>query len=48
MGISIVDLERTIRDVNPAFERMLGFERDELIGKPFGELLYPEDSPPKI
>lgn len=45
MGISLVDLERKIRDVNPTFERLIGYRRDELVGKTFAGILYPEDSP---
>lgn len=45
MGISLVDLERKIRDVNPAFERLIGYTREELVGKTFAGILYPEDSP---
>ncbi len=45
MGISLVDLERRIVDVNPAFEKLLGYEKSELIGKTFAGILYPEDSP---
>lgn len=42
-GIVIFDLEATILNVNPAFERMTGWSKEELIGKrhpltPLGEL----------
>ena len=33
-GVMITDMTRTIVSINPAFCRMLGFERDELIGQP--------------
>jgi PAS domain S-box-containing protein len=45
MGITLVDLERKIRDVNPAFERLTGYTREELVGRTFAGILYPEDSP---
>lgn len=45
MGISLVDLDRRIIDVNPAFEKLLGYTKAELIGKTFVGILYPEDSP---
>jgi len=45
MGIALVDLDRRILDVNPAFERIIGYSKNELIGQTFGGILYPEDSP---
>ncbi len=44
MGIALVDLERRILDVNPAFEKMLGYSRSELVGKTFAGLMYAEDN----
>lgn len=43
MGICLVDLERRILDINPAFERMMGYTVGELKGKTFAGLMYPED-----
>jgi len=45
MGISLVDLQRRILDVNPAFEKMMGYKRGELVGQTFQHMLYAEDSP---
>lgn len=45
MGITLADLEKRILDVNPAFEKMVGYKKEELVGKTFAHLLYPEDSP---
>lgn len=33
------------REVNPAWEKALGYSRDELLAKPFTELLHPDDRP---
>ena len=35
----------TIASLNPAFEDITGWTREELLGKPFAELLHPEDMP---
>jgi len=48
VGISLVDINRCIVEVNPAFERMTGYSNEELRGKPFGKLLYDEDSAKNI
>ncbi len=37
-----LDGEGRFRDVNPAFEQMLGYRREELIGRPVAELLTEE------
>ena len=44
-GIFIADLEGRYTEVNPAACRMLGYTRDELVGKTIVELLPPEDVP---
>ena len=33
-GLVIVDRDRVILDVNPAFSKLFGFEREELLGLP--------------
>jgi PAS domain S-box-containing protein len=42
-GVFIADLEGRYIDVNAAGCRMLGYSREELIGKTIGELIPPED-----
>ncbi|RMF47406.1 MAG: PAS domain S-box protein [Deltaproteobacteria bacterium] len=37
-----LDAQGRFLDVNPAFERMLGYHREELVGKPVAELLSEE------
>ena len=44
MGISLASLDRKIVDINPAFEQLLGYTKEELVGKTFQGILYPEDS----
>jgi len=41
-GIILEDAEGIIIDVNPAFCRFMGYNRDELIGKPVHVLAHPE------
>jgi PAS domain S-box-containing protein len=43
-GMSLVDMEGNILDVNPAFLKMLGFYKTEVIGKSFQALLLAEDA----
>lgn len=43
MGIAIGDLDGRIRDVNPAFSRLLGYAPGELAGVHFSELVHPDD-----
>jgi PAS domain S-box-containing protein len=43
-GMSLVDMEGHILDVNPALLKMLGFNRLEVVGKSFKVLLLPEDA----
>lgn len=40
---SIITADGQILDVNPAWERVLGWTRDELVGRPMRELLHPQD-----
>jgi PAS domain S-box-containing protein len=44
-GMSLVDMDGSILDVNPALLKMLGFEKNEVVGKSFQALLLPEDAP---
>lgn len=41
--ICVVDAEGRFRDVNPAWGEILGYARDELIGRPFVEFIHPDD-----
>jgi PAS domain S-box-containing protein len=43
-GMSVVDMEGNIMDVNPAFLKMLGFKKQEVVGKSFKALLLSEDA----
>jgi PAS domain S-box-containing protein len=42
-GMSLVDMEGCIQDVNPAFLKMLGFKKKEVVGQSFKTFLFPED-----
>src|SRR5262249_10153813 len=41
--IFIRGFDGVLRDVNPAFEAVLGYRREELIGTPYIDLVHPED-----
>jgi diguanylate cyclase (GGDEF)-like protein/PAS domain S-box-containing protein len=41
--VFVVDMEGVVLFVNPACEQLLGYQPDELIGKPLFELIAPED-----
>jgi PAS domain S-box-containing protein len=41
--IIIAGFDGTFRDANPAFERVLGYRRDEILGMPYIDLVHPED-----
>lgn len=43
VGIAIYGMDRIIRDCNTAFLKMLGFERDEVIGKNISFISHPLD-----
>jgi PAS domain S-box-containing protein len=43
IGIVIGDLAGNILETNPAYEKMLGYTAEELKGKFFAELTYPDD-----
>ena len=42
-AILVVGADDRIRDVNPAATELLGFSRDELIGKESATLIHPDD-----
>jgi PAS domain S-box-containing protein len=44
-GILVADADGTYVDVNPSGVRMLGYSREEIIGKPSAIILAPEESP---
>jgi PAS domain S-box-containing protein len=44
IGMSLVDMEGCLLDANPAFLKMLGVSRHEIIGKPLKNLIHPQDS----
>jgi PAS domain S-box-containing protein len=39
----IVDMDGYFKEVNPAFQRILGYADDEVLGKSFIDFLHPED-----
>jgi len=41
----IIGFDNCFRTVNPAWERTLGFTREEMLGKPFIEFVHPDDRP---
>ena len=43
LGIFVADDESNIVDANPASEKILGYSRDELIGKNASQLIHPDD-----
>ncbi len=43
IGVSSTDLQGHFIMVNEAYAKMLGYSREELIGKHFNEITYPED-----
>lgn len=45
VGIKVLDLEGKILQTNAAFQTMLGYSEDELVGNPFYKFLHPEDVP---
>jgi len=44
ISISLVDMDGQLLDVNPAFLKMLGYEKHEVVGKSFKDLLHQEDA----
>ena len=45
VGIKVLDLEGKILQTNYAFQSMVGYTEEELVGKPFYKFLHPEDVP---
>lgn len=43
VGISLIDLEGRMVATNPALQRLIDYPEDELRGKPFVEITYPDD-----
>ncbi|QFU14781.1 hybrid sensor histidine kinase/response regulator [Microvirga thermotolerans] len=46
IGIELVDPEGRLLDVNATLCDMLGYDRDELVGRAVADLIHPEDLPP--
>jgi len=44
VGIVVLDVDGVVRDVNPAFERLLGYDAQEIVGRRAGDLSPPEDA----
>jgi PAS domain S-box-containing protein len=44
VGIVVLDVDGVLCDVNPAFERLLGYTAAELVGRRVGDLSPPEDA----
>ncbi|MGA2159158.1 MAG: PAS domain S-box protein [Dehalococcoidia bacterium] len=43
IGLALADLEGRFIDINTAFQKMLGFTRDELLGTSILEITHPDD-----
>ncbi len=43
LGIKLLDLEGKVMETNPAFEQMLGYSHNELLGKPISTFWHPSD-----
>ncbi len=44
ISISLVDMDGQLLDANPAFLKMLGYKKNEVVGKSFKDLLHQEDA----
>ncbi|HEX2094484.1 MAG TPA: PAS domain S-box protein [Longimicrobiaceae bacterium] len=43
-GVALLDMEGSVREANPALERMLGYSQEELLGRPVSFYTHPEDT----
>jgi PAS domain S-box-containing protein len=48
VGIKVLDLDGKILQTNRAFQRMVGYSEEELVGNPFYQFLHPEDVRPAL
>lgn len=48
VGMCIVKQDRTLRDVNSAFQKMLGYSKDELVGTTYARYSHPDDVPDNL
>lgn len=44
LGIKVLDLNGSILQFNPAFQKMLGYNEAEIVGRHFYDFIYPEDA----
>jgi two-component system, cell cycle sensor histidine kinase and response regulator CckA len=44
--LCVVGFDGRFRDVNPAWERVLGYSREDLLGRAFRDYIHPEDHEP--
>jgi PAS domain S-box-containing protein len=48
VGMCVVDMEGRVLETNGVFDEMLGYEPEELLGRPFSEFTLPEDLPQNL
>jgi PAS domain S-box-containing protein len=41
--IGVVELDGRFRAVNPAFERTLGYPKEQIVGRPYSDFVHPDD-----
>ena len=41
--LAVADFEGQLKSINPAWTRVLGFEQETLLARPFAELIHPDD-----